>query len=439
MKTVGLFLLVMLAFGATLLFFQLFYYNIVLRIYYTGIRLASVFNKKAKAWADGKKDLFINLEKKFNYPSHKKVWIHCASLGEFEQGRPLIEQLRNDYPEIKILLTFYSPSGYSVRKDFAAADYVTYIPEDTAANAKRFLSIVQPDIAVFVKYEFWYHHIDALNKNSTPLFLISGIFRKKQLFFRWYGRIFRAILRKYTKIFVQNEESLTLLHKIGITRTEIAYDTRFDRVKAIADACVPPAFIEEFVEGYNVIVAGSTWPKDERMLAGAFYHSLVYLDFKIIVAPHNINERSLKKTGKIFQKYSIRYSALSSASPEEIKIKRVLIMDNIGMLASLYKFADICYVGGGFGKGVHNILEAAVYGKPVMFGPNYQKFNEAVELVKANAAFAITDRDEMLNRINLMNQFQFIFTGAGKDASAYVSTHLGGTNKIICELKPLLA
>lgn len=439
MKTVGIIFLLMIMLVVSLVFLQVIWYNIVLTGYHLLIRVASLFNKKARAWVNGRKNLFPALQSGFHYPDHKKIWFHCASLGEFEQGRPVIEQIKKENPDCKILLTFYSPSGYEMRQNYAGADYVCYLPADTAANAKKFLDIVQPDLAVFIKYEFWYHHINTLKKKNIPLYLVSGIFRKKQIFFRWYGRIFRSMLKKYTRIFVQNKESVELLHKIKIQQVEIAYDTRFDRVKEIAAAAQKPEYIEKFVADHNIIVAGSTWPDDEKILAAAFYHSLVYVNFKIIVVPHEVDAANIKKTQKRFKKYSILYSELPRATDADLRGKRVLIIDNIGMLASLYQFADVNYVGGGFGKGVHNVLEAAVFGRPVMFGPNYKKFNEAVELVRANAGFCVTDRFEMLNRINLMNQFQFIFTNAGKDAENYVNSHTGGTQMIVEKLRPIFS
>ncbi len=435
MKGVAVVFLLLIVFGITIIFFQQLYYTIIVSIYHLGIRIAAVFIKKAKLWVNGRKDLFKNLEVAMNGSSKKTIWFHCASLGEFEQARPVIEKIKNDDPAIKILLTFYSPSGFEIRKDYPFADYVTYLPADTRSNAKKFIAIVKPDIAVFVKYEFWYHHINEIYKNKIPLYLIAGIFRKKQLFFKWYGRLHKQILKKYTRLFVQNEESLQLLHSIKVNNAEICYDTRFDRVKTVADTSKDFPQIAEFVADYNTIIGGSTWPTDERLLAKAFYKSLVYLNFKIIIVPHNVDMKYLHKTKKLFKKYALLWSDIEKASQADLKGKRVLIIDNIGMLSSIYKYGDINYIGGGFGKGIHNTLEAAVYGKPLFIGTKYKKYNEAVELVKANAAFVIHDVDELLNRVNLMNQFPFILTGAGKDAKNYVLTHLGGTDKIASEIE----
>ncbi len=431
MKVVAIVFVMGIVFGASMLLFQQFYYSIFVRCYHTLIRIASLFNKKASLWVKGRKNLFENLKPLFQDNNKKIVWMHCASLGEFEQGRTVMESLKSKHPEIKILLTFYSPSGYENQKNYPYADHVCYFPADTAANAEKFISIVKPDIAIFVKYEFWIHHINALHKKNIPLFLISGIFRKKQLFFKWYAHIFRTALKKYTRIFVQNEDSLKLLQHIKITTAEICFDTRFDRVKTISENRKDFPEIATFVKDHNVIIAGSTWPKDEKLLAKAFYRSLVFVNFKIIIVPHNIDEKYMRKTKKLYKKFSLIYSELHKATEADLIGKRVLIIDNIGMLSSLYQYADINYIGGGFNKGIHNCLEAAVYGKPILFGPKFKKFNEAVELTQRNAAFDIRDYNELLNRINLMNQFQFIYTGAASDAEDYVQSHLGGTRKIV--------
>ncbi|MFI5171051.1 MAG: 3-deoxy-D-manno-octulosonic acid transferase [Chitinophagales bacterium] len=439
MKTVAIVFVLMIVFGISLIFFQQIYYTLVVTVYHTMIRIAALFNKKAKLWVNGRKNLFARLEPVFSLPAKKTVWFHCASLGEFEQARPVIEKLKRKDTQVRILLTFYSPSGYEIRKDYTFADHVDYFPADTRTNAKKFLSIVKPDIAIFVKYEFWLHHISAIHEQKIPLYLISSIFRKKQLFFKWYGRLHKEILKKYTRIFVQNQESLDLLSSIKIKNAEISFDTRFDRVKEIAATSNSYPEIETFVEGYNIIIGGSTWPTDERILAKAFYRKLVHLKFKLIIVPHNVDVKYMKQTKKRFKKFSLLWSNIGKALPEDLKGKRVLVIDNIGMLSSIYKYGHINYIGGGFGKGVHNTLEAAVYGKPLIIGPRYKKFNEAVEMVKENAAFEITDADDVINRLDLMNHFQFVYTGAGKDAKNYVDSHVGGTDKIVRELKKVLS
>ncbi len=438
MKEVAIVFVLVIVFGASMFLFQQFYYSIIVGCYHTLIKIASLFNKKASLWVSGRKNLFENLKLQFQDNNKKTVWIHCASLGEFEQGRTVMESLKSKYPDIKILLTFFSPSGYENQKNYPFADYVCYLPADTKANAEKFISIVKPDIAIFVKYEFWIHHINALHKKQIPLFLISGIFRKNQLFFKWYAPIFKTALKKYTRIFVQNENSLTLLQNIKITTAEICFDTRFDRVKTIAENKKNFPEISTFVKDHNVIIAGSTWPKDERLLAKAFYKSLVFVNFKIIIVPHNIEKKYMRKTKKIFAKFSLIYSELNKATEADLIGKRVLIIDNIGMLSSLYQYSDLNYIGGGFNAGIHNCLEAAVYGKPVIFGPKFKKFNEAIELTNRNAAFDVRDYNELLNRINLMNQFQFIYEGAASEAEEYVQLHLGGTQQIVTAMEKQL-
>ena len=438
MSTPQLILIILLLLVASLRFLQKFYYTLAITVYHFLMFMVSPFHKKARDGIKGRKNLFKNLEEDFNFPDSKKIWFHCASVGEFEQGRPVIERIREQYPDHKILLTFYSPSGYELRKNYSGVDYVSYLPLDTKANAKKFIRIAKPDIAIFVKYEFWLHHINAIQKNKIPLFLISGIFRKKQIFFKWYGIVFRKSLKKYTTLFVQDEDSLNLLDRFKITNAEIAFDTRFDRVNEIAKHTAENELIRDFTANHNVLIAGSTWPMDERIIAGAFYHSLVYNNFKLVVAPHNIEKKYLKKTYRSFNKFSLRYSELNKSGPEDIAGKRVLIIDNIGMLASIYKYADVCYIGGGYNNGIHNTLEAAVYGKPILFGPKYKKFKEAVDMVDKGIAFPVNGSDDILQRINFMNQFNFVFTGAGSDAKEYVASHTGGTETIVNAIKKYL-
>ena len=422
----------------SLIVFQVFYYNVITRLYYAGIRIAAFIQPKAKLWVAGRKNIFGKIKQEFVRDNSKVVWFHCASLGEFEQGRPVMEQLKNEYPNIKIVLSFYSPSGYEVRKNFEGADYVTYLPEDTASNAQQFIQLIQPDLVVFVKYEFWYHYLNTLATKKIPTILISAIFRKNQLFFKWYGRLHKSMLKKFTQIFVQNENSLQLLQSIKIQHVAIGFDTRYDRVFEVAQHVKQYPEIATFTANHNVIVAGSTWAKDEKLLAEAFYKKLVYVNFKIIVVPHNIDKKSISKTKKRFKKYALVYSELHKATEADLIGKRVLIVDTIGILNALYQYADVNYIGGGFNKGIHNTLEAAVYGKPILFGKKYKKFDEAVGLVNVNAALVIRDADELLNRINLMNQFQFIYTGAGSDAEKFIQSHLGGTTTVMQYLAQIL-
>ncbi|MBC8045753.1 MAG: 3-deoxy-D-manno-octulosonic acid transferase [Fimbriimonadaceae bacterium] len=420
-----------------ILFFLLnprFLYNIIIALYHTAIKISSLWNKKSKLWVGGRRNIFQELANNFSFPDHKKIWIHCASLGEFEQGRPVIEKIRQNYPEHKILLTFFSPSGYEVRKNYDVADHVAYLPIDTKKNARKFIEIIRPDIAIFVKYEFWVHYIETLYKQKIPVLLISAIFTKKMIFFKWYGKLFRNLLRKFTFIFVQEENSFDLLKKIKLTEVEIAHDTRFDRVTAIASAHVENPILKNFAEGFNVMVAGSTWAADEKLLKHAFYHNLVYNNFKLIVAPHNVSKKDIRKASKKFKKYSVLYSQIENVA-DTTNNSRVLIIDNIGMLSSLYKYADVCYVGGGFKKGIHNILEAAVYGKPIFFGPKYKKAAEAHGLIKAGAAFSVSDADNLLKDMEFLGGFDAVYKGACRNAAKYVSDRCGGSEKVLEKIR----
>lgn len=416
-------------------FLQPLIYRVLVSAYGLYIRLGSLVNAKARLWVSGRRGQFERM-KAHQPPAGKKViWFHCSSLGEFEQARPVIEETRAAYPNAYIVLTFFSPSGYTVRKDYEMVDAVWYLPLDTPAHAKDFITLIKPDFVVFVKYEFWYFYLKTLSEHKIPVILISAVFRKKQLFFKWYGRLHKSMLRYFTHIFVQHQDSLNLLHKYGFKHAEVAYDTRFDRVAAIAKEPFDEEVFDVFTGDYNVLIAGSTWPDDEKILARTMYKNLVHVNFKLILAPHHIDARSMKKTLKLFKDFSIKYSDIPTLSKEVIQAKRILILDNMGMLSKVYRYGDVNYVGGGLTKGVHNTLEAAVYGKPVIFGPKYKKFLEASDLVKANAALIITSADDLLNRINLMNQFPFVWKGVGDDAAHYVHSHTGGSATIVSYIR----
>lgn len=422
----------------TIWFLQPIIYSVIVRVYGLGIHIASLVSPKARKWVQGRKGQFARMAANQPPQDKKVIWVHCASLGEFEQGRPVLESLRNTYPQAYIVLTFFSPSGYEVRNTYTGADAVWYLPLDTKAHAAQFIALIRPDLVVFVKYEFWYHYLATLAKQKIPVILISAAFRKRQLFFKWYGRLHKQMLRMFTRIFVQHPDSLALLTRHKITHAEVAYDTRFDRVVEIAQQSAEIPEIKTFTQGFNVLVAGSTWPADEKVLAVAMYSSLVHVQFKLILAPHHIDKRSMKKTMRLFKKYAVRWSEIHTLSEEAFMAKRILILDNMGMLAQVYRYGDVNYIGGGLNKGVHNTLEAAVYGKPVIFGPKYAKFIEAKDLVKANAALVITSSDDLLNRINLMNQFPFVWKGVGDDAATYVYSHTGGAAHIVQYITTLL-
>jgi 3-deoxy-D-manno-octulosonic-acid transferase len=344
----------------------LFFYHIFLGLYAVGIRFTSIWNKKARMWINGRKGLLEKLEMSIGKNPGKIIWFHCASLGEFEQGRTLIEAIRSQYPGYKILLSFFSPSGYEIQKNYQGAEWVIYLPLDGKKIAKRFLEVINPSLIVFIKYDLWYYYLSLAKENGIPALLVSAVFRKQQSFFTWYGRLQRKMLNFFNHIFVQNDLSASLLNNIGMQNVTVAGDTRFDRVAEISKNSKPIPAIEDFISRHNCIVAGSTWKDDEEMLQKWFASDP---EKKLIIAPHEITETRIEFLEKLFPG-SIRFSKLETSGKET----KVLIIDNIGMLSRLYSYGDITYVGGGFTRdGVHNVLEAAVWGKPVIMWPNYKK------------------------------------------------------------------
>lgn len=401
-----------------------FFYNLGIRAYTLAIRLASPFNEKASLWIKGRKNIGERIGE-IDKGEHRLVWFHAASLGEFEQGRPVMEALKKEQPETKILLTFFSPSGYEIRKNYAGADYILYLPADTHRNARHFIESVQPDAAVFVKYEYWYNYLNQLNKRHIPTYLISAIFRKEQPFFKTWGGLHRKMLHFFTRMFIQDEESARLLSSIGIQAFEQTGDTRFDRVKQIADAAKDIDKVASFLNGAPAVICGSTWPPDEDLLLD--YINSDNTPFKWIIAPHEIGENHIKNIlGKCKQKV-VRYSQEES----DVTDAKVLIIDCIGLLSSIYRYGKIAYIGGGFGAGIHNTLEAAVYGIPVIFGPRYQKFNEAVTLIQQGGAFSIHNKTELDELLDSLLQDQAITETAGRQALAYVNSQLGATDAIM--------
>lgn len=412
---------------------SVFFYNIFLLLFRLGIHLAALFNPKAKKWVTGRKNIFEKLEAAI--PAHEKiVWMHCASLGEFEQGRPLLEKMKQQYPAHKFLLTFFSPSGYEVRKDYDGADWVFYLPLDGPRNAKRFLEIVHPSLVIFVKYEFWFYYLKKIKYRNIPLILISALFRKDMSFFKWYGKLQRKMLSRFDHLFVQNESSKKLVDEIGLGNiTSISGDTRFDRVIEIADQFKPVHTIEQFAGNSKILVAGSTWPEDEEVLQKAVA-GINIPSLKLILAPHEINEKHLMEIEKLFPN-SIRHSQLR-AHDSRLTTHNCLIIDNVGMLSRLYKYADITYVGGGLKiNGVHNVLEAAVYNKIVLFGPYFHKYTEAVGLVQAGGAISFTD--EKKDGVLLQQLIEALLTDNGeytfrcKAAGDFVRSNKGATQKIL--------
>lgn len=402
---------------------MLLVYNIGVRIYYVLIYIASFFNKKAALWISGRGNQRIQQH-------NKSFWFHFASLGEFEQGRPVLELLKQQYPGREIVITFFSPSGYEVRKNTPLADAVYYLPLDTAANAKDFISKIDPVIAVFTKYEYWYHFFEELNHCKVPLYIVSGIFRPEQVFFKWYGGLNRKILGFVDHFFVQDERSVKLLHDIDITNATISGDTRFDRVWTNAQQPKNIPLIEEFKNGQNLFIAGSTWPADEALLADVVKQ---YPDWKFIFAPHEIGEDRISGLIKLLPSNQItRYSQLQS-HVSNLK-SQILIIDNIGILSALYQYADIAYIGGGFGAGIHNTLEAAAFGLPVIFGPNYQRFKEACDLITEGAGFSIANGDELQNAAKKLMNDTAALTEASRKARTNVQESIGATEKIVSHI-----
>lgn len=401
-------------------------YQLFIGLYSLFIRLASPFNEKAKLWLKGRERVFEQMRQTIS-PGHPLIWMHCSSLGEFEQGRPLLEKIRANYPDYKILLTFFSPSGYEVRKNYEGADYIFYLPIDNEQNARHFIKIAKPQLILFVKYEFWYYYLNEAKKQNIPLLLVSGIFRKTQPFFAKYGNFHRTMLSCFTHFFVQNEESLFLLKRIGFNKNvTISGDTRFDRVIEIAEQSRSISAVKAFCSGFDVMVAGSTWPEDDKKLSA---YANKKSNIKCIIAPHNINRQRLNECMQLY-KNAVLFSAVTSAEvPSDVN---TIIIDNVGMLSALYKYATLSYVGGGFGKeGVHNVLEAAVYGKPVIFGPVYQKFVEAKDLVENGGGISIKTSLELETKCNQFLKKDQYYSNASKEAVNYVYSNQGATQKIL--------
>lgn len=400
-----------------------FLYNIFIHIYILALNLISPFNKKVKTMLKGEKECFDRLQ---NLNSEDKVaWFHCASLGEFEQGRPLIEKVKKQFPEYKILLSFYSPSGYESKKDYALADYVVYLPNDTKSNAKKFVKKVNPDLIFFIKYEFWYNYISALK--GRRLFQVSLILRQNQYFFSWYGKWFAKQLKNFEHFFVQNQQTANLLNKIGYKNVTISGDTRFDRVMTIANNAKSFTEIEKFCEGnQKIILAGSSWLADEKIIQQAVKN----LDIKLIIAPHVVGENHINEIQQLFPE-AILYSELANND----KKSNILIINCIGILSNLYQYCDIAYIGGGFGVGIHNTLEAATFGKPICFGTNYHKFQEAIDLINLKAAYSISNQKELKQVLETLLNNEKIYNQSAEASKDYVKTKIGACKKIIEHLK----
>lgn len=407
-------------------------YNLLLYIYECGIFIASLFSEKIRKMWKGERAAFKILKAKVE-PGAKYAWFHAASLGEFEQGRPIIEEYRRVFPEHKILLTFFSPSGYEVRKDYDGADIVCYLPIDTPTNAIRFLRAVRPVTASFIKYEFWYNYLHILHHRGIPVYSVSSIFRKEQIFFKWYGRQYRQVLKCFTHFFVQNEESKTLLKSLGINQVTVTGDTRFDRVTQIAKESRSLPIVKTFCNEKKTFIAGSSWLPDEQIF-------LPYLaqhpDWKVIIAPHVISESHLEQITKLLEgRKVLRYTQITPDEPNMIKDAEVLIIDCFGLLSSIYKYGSIAYVGGGFGAGIHNLPEAAVWNIPVIFGPNHHKFQEALELIACGGGFNINDAEDFKHIMSQLITSEDAIKKAATAAGNYVKTHSGATEKLLQMLK----
>lgn len=397
---------------------MLWLYNFGIFLYRILLMAVSPFNLKAKLFLNGRKNVFETIKNRIN-PADRPVWFHFASLGEFEQGRPVLEELKKKYPGKKVIVTFFSPSGYEIRKNYALADGIFYLPLDTKKNAAEFIRLTNPEIAIFTKYEFWHHYFKTLHDQQIPLIIISGIFRPDQAFFKWYGNFYRNILGFVTHFFVQNLQSTELLQGINLNNVSLSGDTRFDRVAENAQKPQSFSLIEEFCGNSPVFIAGSTWPQDEHLLKELFP---LFPEWKFIIAPHEINAAHLQELDKLVPQ-AVSYTDLESGD----KNSQVLIVNTIGMLSSIYRYGKISYIGGGFGTGIHNTLEAAAFGLPVIFGPKYDKFQEAKDLLALHAAITVSSGEDLSAAFIKLQKDEH----AGSTAKKYVLNKTGSTAQIL--------
>jgi 3-deoxy-D-manno-octulosonic-acid transferase len=406
-----------------------FLYALFIYFYAGLIKLASVFSKKAKLWNEGRRNIFLFLEEKC---SEKKniIWFHCASLGEFEQGKPLMEKIKQQEKDVTLLVTFFSPSGYEIKKDAPIIDIVAYLPVDKSKNAKKFIQIVKPQKVFFIKYEFWFNYIQELTKANIPFYYVSTIFRNNQYFFKNFGKWFLKQLKKCNFFFVQNENSKEILNQHGITKVMLTGDTRFDRVYDIAHQPYTLDFLTEFKEDKKLLVAGSTWTPDVKLLAKLFLK--INSNYKLVIAPHIVEKTHINQIKKIFDSFSVVF--FSEKDKKKISDFEILVIDTIGLLSKIYKYADISYIGGAFKTGLHNILEAAVFEKPVFFGPHYHKFNEAVELVNNGGAFSVRNANEMVQKLKNFDENPTAYKTVSEICKNYVAQNLGATDKILNKL-----
>lgn len=397
-------------------------YSLAIYLYMLCANIAALFNPKAKLLMRGHKDTWRILRREIG--EDRYVWFHAASLGEFEQGRPLMERLRREHPGKKILLTFFSPSGYEVRKNYEGADVVCYLPFDTPFNARKFIRLARPEMAFFIKYEFWRNYIEVLHRKRIPVYSVSSIFRPNQIFFRWYGKGYARVLRRFTHLFVQNEYSAQLLRKLGVSAVSVVGDTRFDRVTDIMREAQPLPLVERFAGCWRVVVAGSSWEPDEDLLI-PYFNS--HPELRLVLAPHVVSEEHLRQIEAKLQRPAVRYSQATSKSVAEADC---LIIDCYGLLSSIYRYATVAYVGGGFGAGIHNVPEAAVYAKPVVIGPNNHKFREARALIENGGCREITGADDFGRTMDELLTDRRALARAGEAAGNYIRGNAGAAEAI---------
>lgn len=430
-----------------------FLYNIGISLYHLAVFIASFFDPKAKKWITGRKNLLKKIEEEIKSESQclssespilnpnskilnpESFWFHCASLGEFEQGKPLMEKFKSNHPHAKIIVTFFSPSGYDLRRNSPLADHVFYLPPDSKKNAEKFISLIQPSAVFFVKYEFWHHHLSVLKKKDVPVFLVSGSFRPSQLFFKWYGGWFRQMLRNFTHIFVQQESSKKLLESISIRNVSVSGDTRFDRVFETYKKAEEIPFMELFRGNKKVFIAGSTWEDDEKIICTANY---AHYGLKLIIAPHQTGEKNIQRVCSLFPS-ALRYSQLllmdEHAQKRELSVKNTLVIDTIGILSRVYRYGDIAYVGGAFRGSLHNILEAAAFGLPVLFGPDYRKNWEAEALMERGGAFSVSNATAFRKKLEFLTGDEMVLKIASEMSRNFVRSNIGATEKIMEKVK----
>lgn len=411
---------------------MLFLYNFFLFLYQLSIRVYSAFNAKAKKWVDGRRGWEQHITATLKQ-GEKRIWFHCSSVGEYEQAKPLVELMKMEFPGYKIVVTFFSPSGYEACKNSKLLDYVFYLPHDNNSNAERFVTLIAPSMALFVKYEFWYHYLKALKSKQIPTMLVSGAFRVDQPFFKWYGGLFRKMLQNFTWFFVQDEESKRMLKKVGIeSNIIISGDTRYDRVATIANKLAPIPAIEEFQGHHKILIAGSTWPGDEEVLKNCL--DILPDDWKMVLVPHEVDDAHIKKIQQLFDNKPILFTELKDGVTAHGK--KVLVVNTMGMLSRMYSYGEIAFIGGGFQKGgIHNILEPAVFGLPVLFGPIYEKFVEARELVAHQYVFPVSDATEAKEKLKKLIEDVDYRQSLHSSLKKFMQEHIGASPKIVDTIK----